>query len=430
MKKRSIVALVFSLLVVILLANIPLVAASKTKLVFWKHNHSPADEFVKIIINDYKKVNPNVEIVFEIIPSNNYTVKLLTAITAGSAPDIFDISDSDLPVFMNKKVLAPAEYKAMGYKSLKKLEEQWLPTVLNTFKNKEGKVCGIPFEFNSWQLFINTKHYREAGLDPDKDYPKTWDELLRVAQKLTKVNNGVIVQEGFDWPYNLTTAWYHNNFEPILWQQGGAILSPDGKKCTINSKAGIKAAQIWSDMVYKYKASSPLVGVSSVSTPNQDFIDGKLSMWVTGPWATPTLEANSEVYNSYKVVPMPQMNPKKPVFVISAWAWFVASTSKQKSEAWKFIDYASKRQPEWLERVGYIIPRKGWFDSPQAKKFKYLDVFLYGMEHGRAKLRSVNYAEISQVVQRSLQKVVMSHADPKQAMDQAKVEIDRILQGK
>lgn len=430
MKKKSMVLLVFTLLAVIFLTSVPSVAGSKTKLVFWKHNHPPADEFLKTIIDDYKKLNPNVEIVVESIPHNQYTVKLLTAITAGNAPDIFDLSDTDVPTFMNKKVFAPVEYQALGFKSQKELEEQWLTTTLDTFKNNEGKICGLPFEYNSWQLFINTKHFREAGLDPDKDYPKTWDELLTVAQKLTKVSNGILVQEGFDWPYNLAAGWYLLYFEPILWQQGGAILSADGKECTINSEAGVKAARIWSDMVYKYKASSPLVGVSSAATPNQDFADGKLSMWITGPWATPTLQGNPEVYNNYKVVPMPQMNPKKPIFPISAWAWFVSATSNQKAEAWKFIDYASKRQPEWLEKVGYIVPRKGWFDTPQAKNFKDLDVFLYGMENGRARMRTVYYAEVSQVVQRSLQKIVMEHADPKQAMDQAKLEIDRILQGK
>ena len=52
-------------------------------------------------------------------------------------------------------------------------------------------------------LLTNNTLWREAGLDPNKDFPKTWEELPAVAEKLTKRDaNGVPIRRGFDfdWP--------------------------------------------------------------------------------------------------------------------------------------------------------------------------------------------------------------------------------------
>ena len=39
-------------------------------------------------------------------------------------------------------------------------------------------------ELTNWCIFINKKVFRDAGLDPEKDYPKTWEEMVEVSDKL------------------------------------------------------------------------------------------------------------------------------------------------------------------------------------------------------------------------------------------------------
>ena len=75
----------------------------------------------------------------------------------------------------------------------------------------EGKLYGIPTEVSNYACFANNAMWKEAGLDPDKDFPKTWEAMPAVAEKLTKRDaNGVPLRRGFDfdWP-NRAAFWLH-----------------------------------------------------------------------------------------------------------------------------------------------------------------------------------------------------------------------------
>ena len=61
----------------------------------------------------------------------------------------------------------------------------------------DGKIYQMPMEFNTFCLFVNTDLYKKAGLDPDKDYPKTWDDLASVGQKIATWNGATATVEGF-----------------------------------------------------------------------------------------------------------------------------------------------------------------------------------------------------------------------------------------
>ena len=42
----------------------------------------------------------------------------------------------------------------------------------------------LPYSYFVRVMAYNKTVFQEAGLDPDKDYPKTWDELAAVAQQI------------------------------------------------------------------------------------------------------------------------------------------------------------------------------------------------------------------------------------------------------
>ena len=50
---------------------------------------------------------------------------------------------------------------------------------------------------SNYAAWINTAHMREAGLDPKKDIPKSWQDFKRVAKLMTVKNSGVITRNGF-----------------------------------------------------------------------------------------------------------------------------------------------------------------------------------------------------------------------------------------
>lgn len=396
-------------------------------LTFWKHNHGPADEMTERLIAQFEEENPNVTIEMESIPHGQYITRLLTAIASGEAPDIFDLGDTDVPGFMANGVMAPIDYEAIGFSGKEEFAEEWLPTTLDPFSDAEGRLYGFPIEFNSWELFVNTAHFEEAGLSLPEDQPETWAELADVAERLTvRDGDGNITRSGFRLPFHDHAGWYLFNFEPHLLQRGGYILNEDMSESGLDSTHAAAVAEYWHDLVTEYNVTSA-ESTSAATAAYEDFGQEDASMWIAGPWAVAAL-STYPVADNLTVVPLPQHDPDNPIHITSSWAWFVSESSSNKEVAWQFIDFASKFQEEWLTDVGYILPRKGWFETDAAKSLEGIDVFLNGMSYGRPRVRTLNYAEVAAAVQRSLQRVIMEGADPAGAMETAHNEVEQIIE--
>ena len=74
-----------------------------------------------------------------------------------------------------KGVLEPLNLEVFGAKSYDELIARYTPggIAAGTF---DGKVYALPYQGNSMSLFINNRAFVEAGLDPVKNAPKTWDD--------------------------------------------------------------------------------------------------------------------------------------------------------------------------------------------------------------------------------------------------------------
>ncbi len=407
-------------------------AESSITLRFWIHQHPPEVQYIQnVLMPEFKKTHPNVNIEFSYFPGKDYVEKLMVANATGTSPDCFDLGDYYYPGFIAKKLLAPVDPNAFGYKTTAALEKTYLKGSLSGMKFK-NQLYGIPIQQNSFSLLINTKLFKEAGLDPQKDYPKTWAEMVRVAQKLVKYNkDGRMIQEGFDLPYN-GPYWAMFTFDPLIRQYGGSVLTSDGKKAALNSKAGVAALTMWQDLLYKHKVGDANITTATAAVPNEDFTEGKVAMWTTGPWALDQVKVNPEVYQNTIVVPYPQANPAKPATMQYGFSWSVSSgikDSKVKKAAWDWIAMASSRPTDWLLKLGFPQPKLDWYKSKEAQSFPFLDVWMSDLSQANFLPRSEYYDEISASVDRAIQRCMFAKMDPKQSLDIAAKEINKILSG-
>jgi multiple sugar transport system substrate-binding protein len=405
-------------------------AQEKVVLTFWKHSHPPADVLTEELIKEYMAANPNVEIRLEIIPSSEYINKVLTAAAGDQLPDIFDINDANHAILTSRGVLAPVDVAAFGFENEEAFLNAYVPGSLDPFKGADGKVYGIPFEYNSWTMVINDKMFREAGLNPETDYPKTWEEVGEIGAKLARVENGRFERQGFAWNL-LTSGWTMLLYSPLLYQLGGSILSDDdkGNACALNSPEGVKALQTMQDMYTKYRAGAPGINLSTAQNAMEDFVQERVAMWILGPWAVPTFASNPEVVANYRIIPLPQMSDaKRRVVMLSTWLWVVNAKSTKQTEAWKFINYASEQGARWLPAAGYILPRLGWTDAPEAKAFKGLEVFIDQMQYGRPRLIHPQGGQISTFIHKAVQEAVLNGRDAKEVLDEACQEIESVIQ--
>ena len=275
-------------------------------------------------------------------------------------------------------------------------------------------------------LFINNKAFAAAGLDPVKDAPKTWKDLMALGPKLKKVQGNRTVQKAFDFPYH-SPRWEMQCFQPLVEQFGGKILSDDGKTAYLNSPEAVKALTLWRDVT---KATGdPKTTKNTPSNPNQDFVDGRTAMWITGPWATSQIEA-SPIKDDFTVVGLPQVNPAKPHTIVYGWTWGVnkAKPEAHKIVAWDFIRFMLSKPDEWLAKVAFVQPVKGVNETRGCQELPVLQRAHEGCLDG-------DLVHPLRVHERDRRRrsagpsngPCYDGVDPKASLDQAQAEVDKVL---
>jgi multiple sugar transport system substrate-binding protein len=283
-----------------------------------------------------------------------------------------------------------------------------------------GKLYAIPYQMNSYSLFINNRLFKEAGLDPAKDAPKSWDDIAALNQKLTKRTGDRITQKGYEMRYS-GDHWMAQMYHFLVYQAGGDILK-DGKP-VFNSDAGVKAFNVWKSVTV-----APQVTKNTSASPYQDFADEQDVMAYMPPNGGAVVELlNPKLKGNYTVVPFPQMSPASAVTMMYSFNLVVnaRASDDKKKVAWDFIRYVTSKPQLWMEKTRMVNPVKGWYETPEAKQVPYLDIFVKDLSLGKPLARTVHYNELQSALARAIERVVLQNVDPKQSLDQAAAEYSR-----
>ena len=116
---------------------------------------------------------PNLKLVGTYIPDSEYKTKGLVALSSGTRPDIMDTGSPHFQVW--RDYLSPVDLKVFNRSSYQEFTKDWLPGSLDAY-TMNGICYAIPREQGVHNIYVNTAHFKEAGLDWEKDYPKTWED--------------------------------------------------------------------------------------------------------------------------------------------------------------------------------------------------------------------------------------------------------------
>jgi multiple sugar transport system substrate-binding protein len=164
-------------------------AESKTEILYWTHEDPNRTEIENKYIEEFEKANPGVTVKRVTSPS------VLTAFAANQGPDMFNLQIEDEYAYIVNGRLAPIDHKAAGYSSVKAIYDAYLPKTLDPV-TYGGKLYGLPLELTNWCLYINDRVFKDAGLNPAKDYPKTWEEMVAVSEKIAVREGEIIKRRG------------------------------------------------------------------------------------------------------------------------------------------------------------------------------------------------------------------------------------------
>lgn len=368
-------------------------------------------DFMASLGEEYKKVNPNVEVVYENVPESEYmSTKLTTAFAANDGPDVFVMSPGDFLKYANSGIA-----KDLTPYFTDEIKNDFLKSSIDAV-TVNGKIVAIPFEVELLGLYYNKDMLAAAGVEP----PKTWEELVAATKKLTtdKVA-GLVIEPSKGYYQNFT--WY-----PFMWQGGGNVLDIAAKKGTFQGPAVENALQLWGDLV---KAGAP--SKTSKGTWEPLVAEGSAAMQICGTWLIGRLEKDFANMN-IGLVPLPTPNGGKAATDAGGWKLMVNAKSKHAEEAAKFAMWAFAENKElplkWCTDVKFAYsPRKSVVEAGKEIYSKGLrKVFteeIYDTAIGEPRYP----AEVVDAVGDALQEVMFKGTNPADAAKKANEKIDAFL---
>jgi|YelNatPaOPRAMG01_1025707.scaffolds.fasta_scaffold10188_9 ABC-type glycerol-3-phosphate transport system substrate-binding protein len=213
----------------------------------------------------WNKEHPKVQIEFTAVPGLNnleFALKVEQATMAGQGPDIIQLDDYGMPSLLYDgygEVLPPELQdlvKKYVHPNYIRGLYSWGPDMVKRMYMVPGPYGVSPAK----HLWINEYHLQEAGLDPNW-YPSDWDELINVAQKLTKYDStGKLTRSGLFVRIGGHVGGIFDKFLPLHRTAGGKVIWAEGGqwKTDLDSDIAKKVIQrLYLDVMYKYHIYEP-----------------------------------------------------------------------------------------------------------------------------------------------------------------------------
>ncbi|HQY92783.1 MAG: sugar ABC transporter substrate-binding protein [Caldilinea sp.] len=282
------------------------------------------------IIEMFEAENPDIQVQLEPVGSGDYYARILTQIAAGDPPDLLQIGDDAVPMFVDKGAFLPLDdFIADAQYPLD--VSIYLPGVMEPGQ-WNGAQYLLPKDFSPLAIYYNKKLFDEAGVA----YPQegwTWDDLLATAQQLTKTDaSGNVTQWGIQLPGPWTTG-----FEYWVAAAGGRLISEDGTTFAgyMDSPEVQAAAQFYADLYNKYKVAPLPADMNAFGGGNSEFDSGRAAMRLFGRWPQSGMKDNPNI--ELGVAPLPADVARAGVLF---WGGFgISSLTENPEAAWRFLRY-------------------------------------------------------------------------------------------
>ena len=433
MKKTFIVVLLIALLLPLSLfaQGSKATTVDETKPVtiqYWTHEDPARTQLETELIAKFMADNPNITVVRSTQASVKQIELVQTAFAANQGPDMFNLPIENQYAYITNQRVAPVDYQAAGYASKQALLDTYMENVLDTV-TVDGEVYGLPLELTNWSIYLNKKVFRSAGLDPEKDYPKTWEEMADISEKLVLRDGDILIRRGFDFRY----PYYLTFFVPMVEQLGGELISADGKKAIVNDQAWLKALTY----MQQWGPSGRNLGSPTYKNArnlfNQDNND--IAMAHTGLYQQGRIEKdNPTFFNSGEWMVIPYPTFKDAVRDVAACYYghfFMVNADSDpavQKAAWKLAGYLLQHGEEYLTRGGNIIqPTKALFESDTLKNMPYSQVFIDDMARSHMIYYGENSAEIQTQIRYAVESVMLSGVSPEKALANLRSAVQEIV---
>ena len=299
-------------------------------------------KILKKIISEFERENPDIKIDFVHVPQN-YFQKLHLLFVSNTPPDVIFINNLNIPIYA--KYLTDLDFFVD--------EKDFYTQSINGLKY-EGKLKAIPRDISNLVLYVNLNKM---------DLPNSnWsiEDLLKFAKTNTEEGRfGISFEKDIYWVM------------PYLAYFGGEFCNSDG--CLMESEKSQRGLNFYLNLRDKEKVAPADFEVGS-STLAQMFLEGKISMYLSGRWMYPIISEKATF--AWAVINFPY-GESEQLCDVSGWA--ISKNAKDKDGAVKFVKYlSSPKSSEYFAQTGLVVPARietsNLLNNPEHNERVFLEV--------------------------------------------------------
>jgi multiple sugar transport system substrate-binding protein len=282
------------------------------------------------IISQFEQANPDILVQLEAVAGNDYYTRLLTQIAAKRPPDIIQVGDDAVPMFVEKGAFLPLDDFIQGKDGLD--TSIYLPGLMDPGQ-WNGVQYLMPKDYSPVGVYFNKKIFDQYKVP----YPQegwTWDDLLATAKALTQDTNGDGKTDV--WGIQLPATWT-SGFEYWVAAAGGRLISEDGKQFVgyMDSPEVQSALKFYADLYNVHKVAPPAADLAMFGGGNTEFDQGKAAMRLFGRWPQAGYKTNPNI--DLGVIGPPAGKVRANVLF---WGGFgIAATTENPEAVWRFLKF-------------------------------------------------------------------------------------------
>ena len=368
-------------------------------------------------IKEYQDANKGVTVNWVDKKGTELPTYFQTQLAAGSPPDVIDIQGALWYQYAADGILLDL---TPYFQKEPEVKNRFEKNILEAASNFGGKYYMVPFYTPSSVLFYNKILFKEAGIS---EPPKTMDELVAYAKKLTKGTVSGFLTLNFDWLY-----W------PLFRANGVEILTPDGKKAAFNTPAAVQTLKTLAELT----ASGVISKVSWTgrwAEPNGEFGAGNAAMLHAHLPALRAFQSQSKWANDQTVGVAPFPGKWS---VPNYHGFCIVSKTKYPDVAWGFVKMVTN--DKWATTTATVLGTLSGnsnADNSLIKDPNFSKTYPVVAESFKVALsvsgnltgitRSAKDAQIKDAVYSNIQKALFGQIPADQALAEAEKAVNRIL---
>ncbi|MEK9130135.1 MAG: extracellular solute-binding protein [Patescibacteria group bacterium] len=350
-------------------------ATKPVEINYWRvsDNETVSQNNFSDLINNYRVLHPNINIIYKELRSKEYEEELLNAWAEDRGPDIFSIRNTWVGKYKNKILPMPKELiipqiittGAVKKESKIVIQSKITPS-LKLLKNKfidifykdairEEQVYGLPLSTDSLVLYYNKDILNNANIPLP---PSTWSEFIEMIPSVTIIDkDGNIIQAGtaLGTAKNITNA---TDILSLLMMQNGTKMVDENNRAIFNTSPqnqeniipGEQALLFYSDFANPIKET--YTWNDAMPQALDSFIQGKLAFYFGYSGDLSQIQSQAPKLN-FAIAPMLQIEKNSEINYADYWLETVSKKTRYQNEAWDFILFITQEEQaqSYLEKT-------------------------------------------------------------------------------